>query len=118
MSLGFLVLDRWKHQQRRYNFGGPKETVVFDSLLDLGKVEIISLVRLNGTDCGILETWPEWFINNEPQPSGRYPFTSSRHYKNTSTLSSSGLLGPVKLMFINKKLCKVEHIKKHNRTKR
>lgn len=166
-------------------WGGPKEAVVFDSLLDwskhsnpkihyfsgtatykknfdvakkpgsatyldLGKVQIIARVRLNGKDCGIawkppyrvdissalregknsleidvvntwvnrligdeqlpldsdwknweiLDHWPEWFLNNEPQPSGRLTFTSARHYKNDSKLTSSGLLGPVKLMFL------------------
>lgn len=167
-------------------WGGPKEAVVFDSLLDwskdsnpgihyysgtavykrefevankpdsptildLGKVQIIARVRLNGKDCGIawkppyrvdissaickgknsleiyvvntwvnrligdeqlpldsdwkdweiLNHWPEWFLNNEPRPSGRFTFTSCRHYKKDSKLTSSGLLGPVKLMFLD-----------------
>jgi hypothetical protein len=48
----------------------------------------------------ILDHWPEWFLNNEPRPSGRFTFTSGRHYKKDSKLTSSGLLGPVKLMFL------------------
>ena len=116
-------------------------------LLDLGAVEVMARVRLNGQDCGIawkppyrvdisgavrpgeneleiavvnlwinrmigdeqlpldgnwkdfetLLEWPDWFKNGTPRPSGRYTFTSCRHYQKDSPLVPSGLLGPVKL---------------------
>ena len=116
-------------------------------LLDLGKVDVMARVRLNGTECGIawkppylvditrparagrneleidavnlwinrmigdeqlpedcnwlnFETpaeWPAWFKEGKPRPSGRYTFTSCKHYKKDSPLVASGLLGPVTL---------------------
>ena len=124
--------------------------------LDLGDVQVIATVRLNGTDLGILwqppfrvdvsniikagtnqleievtnlwanrligdekypddeeleydkrhkggyyEKWPEWLIDGNPQPdTGRKTFVAWRHYKNKNEpLLSSGLLGPVRLLF-------------------
>lgn len=116
-------------------------------LLDLGAVEVMARVRLNGKDCGIawkppyqvditdavragenqleisvvnlwinrmigdeqlpldaqwkdfetLLEWPDWFKTGKPRPSGRYTFSSCRHYQNDSPLVPSGLLGPVTL---------------------
>jgi hypothetical protein len=113
--------------------------------LDLGRVEVVARVRLNGKDCGItwkppyrvevseslqagkndlqievantwvnrligdeqlpldsqwhdwetLSEWPSWFGEKTKRPSGRYTFTSARHYNKNSTLMPSGLLGPV-----------------------
>lgn len=115
--------------------------------LDLGSVEVMARVRVNGTDCGIVwkppylanvtsavrsgtndleisvinlwinrmigdeqlpldakwkdfETlleWPDWFLTGKPRPSGRYTFSSCRHYTKDSPLAPSGLLGPVTL---------------------
>jgi hypothetical protein len=114
--------------------------------LDLGKVEVIARVKLNGRDCGIawkppyrvdissaakigkneleiqvvnlwtnrmigdehlpddshwedevLQEWPVWFKEGKPSPTGRYTFTSFRHYDKKSPLVTSGLLGPVTL---------------------
>jgi len=118
--------------------------------LDLGAVEVMARVRLNGKDCGIawkppyradissaarpgenaleisvvnlwinriigdeqlpldgnwkdfetLLEWPDWFTTGKPRPSGRYTFTSCRHYTKDSPLVPSGLLGPIKLQTI------------------
>lgn len=48
-------------------------------------------------DAETLAEWPEWFQNGSKRTSGRYTFTTAKHYKKESPLSSSGLLGPVKL---------------------
>jgi hypothetical protein len=116
-------------------------------LLDLGGVEVMARVRLNGQECGVawkppyrvdvsraaraganeleidavnlwinrmigdeqlpedsnwkdfetLLEWPEWFKTGRRRPSGRYTFTSAKHYKKDSPLAPSGLLGPVAL---------------------
>jgi hypothetical protein len=115
--------------------------------LDLGAVEVMARVKLNGKECGIawkppyvidlggaacagandleidvvnlwinrmigdeqlpedcnwkdsetLTEWPEWFKAGKPRPSGRYTFTSAKHYTKDSPLAPSGLLGPVTL---------------------
>ncbi|MBI5693976.1 MAG: hypothetical protein HZC55_28205 [Verrucomicrobia bacterium] len=115
------------------------------TFLDLGTVEVMARVRVNGRDCGVawkppyrvditaaarrgrnqleidvvnlwvnrligdehlpldgkwkdfetLLEWPEWFRQGGPRPSGRYTFTTARHYQKDSPLASSGLLGPV-----------------------
>lgn len=116
-------------------------------LVDLGRVEVMARVRLNGRDCGVawkpphrvditaaaragenqleidvvnlwinrmigdeqlpldgrwkdfetLLEWPAWFTAGDARPSGRYTFTSCRHYAKDSPLVASGLLGPVTL---------------------
>jgi len=116
--------------------------------LDLGKVEVMARVKLNGEECGIawkppylvdiskaiktginkleievvntwvnrmigdeqlpldaewkdwetLVEWPDWIKNGEESPTGRYTFTTARHYQKDSPLMPSGLLGPVKIM--------------------
>jgi hypothetical protein len=115
--------------------------------LDLGAVEVMARVRLNGQDCGIawkppyavdvtaairsgdndlevsvvnlwinrmigdeqlpldgtwkdfetLLAWPDWFKTGTSRPSGRYTFSSCRHYQKDTPLVPSGLLGPVTL---------------------
>ena len=39
--------------------------------------------------------WPEWLKEGQPRTSGRYTFTTYRHYTKDSPLLESGLLGPV-----------------------
>ncbi len=115
--------------------------------LDLGSVEVLARVKVNGQDCGIvwkppycvditgavragqneleisvvnlwvnrligdeqlpvdaewkdfetLLAWPAWFTSGTPRPSGRYTFTTCRHYRKDTPLLPSGLLGPVKV---------------------
>jgi len=116
-------------------------------MLDLGQIEVMARVKVNGRDCGIawkppyrvhisdalragentleidvvntwvnrmigdehlpedcdwmdwerLREWPDWFLNNESRPSGRYTFTSAKHYTKDDPLLPSGLLGPVRI---------------------
>ncbi|MHC4405817.1 MAG: glycosyl hydrolase, partial [Planctomycetota bacterium] len=116
--------------------------------LDLGQVEVMAHVTLNGEDCGItwkppyrvdithalisgqnkleikvvntwvnrmigdeqlptdanwkdwetLVEWPDWFKQGQPSPTGRYTFTTARHYGKDSPLQPSGLLGPVRIL--------------------
>ncbi len=130
----------------RTRFDVPRAALGASRLfLDLGAVEVMARVRLNGMECGIVwkppylvditravragenrleisvvdlwinrmigdeqfpldgnwkdfETllrWPDWFTSGHPRPSGRYTFTSCRHYRKDSPLVPSGLLGPV-----------------------
>ena len=39
--------------------------------------------------------WPEWLKDGTPRTSGRYTFTTHRHFTKDSPLLESGLLGPV-----------------------
>ncbi|XOV91041.1 MAG: glycosyl hydrolase [Bacteroidota bacterium] len=118
--------------------------------LDLGNVEVMARIKINGVDCGIawkppylldigdaiksgknmleievvntwvnrmigdeqlpldadwkdwetLVVWPEWFKDGEESPTGRYTFTTGRHYQKDSPLMPSGLLGPVKIVTV------------------
>lgn len=51
-------------------------------------------------DFETLLEWPDWFQSGKPRPSGRYTFTSCRHYKKDSPLVPSGLLGPVTIQSV------------------
>ena len=42
--------------------------------------------------------WPEWLTKGLPRTSGRYTFTTYRHYTKNSPLLPSGLLGPVRVV--------------------
>lgn len=118
--------------------------------LDLGVVEVIAVVKLNGQDLGVLwkppfrteltphlrpgenlieiqvinrwpnrligdeqmpadcrwvedavdqplAEWPSWLQAGERRPSGRFTFTTWKHWRKDSSLLPSGLLGPVQL---------------------
>jgi hypothetical protein len=156
----FAKLEDWsKHADTaiRYYSGTAVYRTTFQSkiqnpkskiFLDLGSVEVMARVKLNGKDCGIawkppylvditdavhagsndleisvvnlwinrmigdeqlpldskwkdfetLLEWPDWFKAGSPRPSGRYTFSSCRHYQKDSPLVPSGLLGPVKVV--------------------
>jgi hypothetical protein len=48
-------------------------------------------------DWETLVEWPDWFKEGRLSPTGRYTFTTARHYRKESRLMPSGLLGPVVL---------------------
>ncbi len=137
----------------RKNFDLPEPPALAPGgalFLDLGAVEVLARVRLNGKDCGIawkppyrvdlsaavragenrleidvvnlwinrmigdeqlpldgkwkdaetLLEWPAWFTSGGPRASGRYTFTSCRHYRKDTPLVASGLLGPVTVVAV------------------
>jgi hypothetical protein len=66
------------------------------------RIEVVNLWanRLIGDeakpDDGIKKgEWPAWLKNGEKRTSGRYTFTTFKHYKRDSKLLPSGLTGPV-----------------------
>ncbi|HOW63647.1 MAG TPA: glycosyl hydrolase [Candidatus Paceibacterota bacterium] len=91
--------------------------------LDLGQVEVMARVRLNGVDCGVVWTaprgveishaikstgntleievanlWPNRMIGDASVPGQPYAQTTYRPYKAGDSLLPSGLFGPVRLM--------------------
>ena len=46
-----------------------------------------------------LKNWPDWFLNDEPRPSGRYTYTTAKHYTKEDKPVLSGLIGPVILYY-------------------
>jgi len=46
----------------------------------------------------VLLEWPDWLLEGRKSPTGRYTFTTGRHYQKDSPLQRSGLLGPVRIM--------------------
>ena len=121
-------------------FDLPQHTRYAHIYIDLGEVNNMARVSLNGKDLGVVwtypfriditgivknkdnqltievvnrwpnrligdeqlpddgikdEQWPEWLIKGQPRTSGRYTFTTHRHYTKDSPLLPSGLLGPV-----------------------
>ena len=47
---------------------------------------------------GALKSWPEWLKEHQPNPSGRFTFSTWPLWKKDEPLRSSGLLGPVRLL--------------------
>lgn len=91
--------------------------------LDLGNVQVMARVRVNGRDCGVAWTapwrvditaavqptgntleievanlWPNRMIGDTIAPEKTYTQTTYRPFKATDALLPSGLLGPVRLM--------------------
>jgi len=91
--------------------------------LDLGDVQVMARVRLNGQDCGMVWTapwrvnvadavrttgnaleievanlWPNRMIGDARSPEAAHTRTTYHPYKATDPLLPSGLLGPVRLM--------------------
>ncbi len=44
-----------------------------------------------------LASWPDWFLQGKPSPTGRFTFTTWHHWTKGDALLESGLLGPVTL---------------------
>ena len=43
----------------------------------------------------VLREYPQWLVDNKPQPTGRVTFTTWKHWSKDDPLLESGLLGPV-----------------------
>jgi hypothetical protein len=46
---------------------------------------------------GYIQAWPQWLLDGKPSPTGRYTFTTLPHWKKSTPLFPSGLMGPVTL---------------------
>ncbi|MDR1102586.1 MAG: DUF3395 domain-containing protein [Tannerella sp.] len=44
-----------------------------------------------------LKEWPQWVLDGKPSPTGRFTFTTWRHWRRDDALLPSGLFGPVQL---------------------
>ncbi len=44
---------------------------------------------------GAIKDWPKWLLDGRPSPTGRFTFTTWRHWKKSDKPLTSGLLGPV-----------------------
>ncbi|MHB1309647.1 MAG: glycosylhydrolase-like jelly roll fold domain-containing protein, partial [Limisphaerales bacterium] len=95
--------------------------------LDLGEVQVMARVRVNGQDCGVAWTapwrvdisdavqaagntvevevanlWPNRMIGDARSPGQTFARTTYRPYQATHPLLPSGLRGPVRLMNVPK----------------
>jgi hypothetical protein len=91
--------------------------------LDLGGVQVMARVRVNGADCGVVWTapwrvdirravrtgtntleievanlWPNRMIGDAASPERKFTQTTYRPFKASDPLMPSGLLGPVRVM--------------------
>lgn len=78
-----------------------KENQLEISVVNLWPNRLIGDERL--PDDGIKNgKWPDWLLQGNARTSGRYTFTTYRHYKKDSPLLQSGLLGPVSILQTDK----------------
>lgn len=50
---------------------------------------------------GNLSSWPKWLINNKKRPTSRQVFSARRQWNAEDELLPSGLLGPVRILFMD-----------------
>ena len=62
--------------------------------------EWVKVRKFNGYG---LKEWPQWLLDNKTSTSGRIAFATWKHYEKDSPLIESGLLGPVKVEFSEKR---------------
>jgi hypothetical protein len=43
----------------------------------------------------LVTSWPQWLVDDDPDPTGRHTFTTWLHWQKDSPLIESGLIGPV-----------------------
>jgi hypothetical protein len=48
---------------------------------------------------GKIVAWPKWLAAGKPSPTGQYTFTSQKMWHSGSPLVTSGLLGPMRLLY-------------------
>jgi hypothetical protein len=74
----------------------PKENILEIEVVNLWPNRLIGDEQLpeDGIQNG---RWPEWILENKKRTSGRYTFTTHRHFDKNSPLLESGLLGPVSI---------------------
>lgn len=46
---------------------------------------------------GSLKSWPQWLLDGQPSPTGRFTFTTWELWRKNDALVDSGLIGPVQL---------------------
>jgi hypothetical protein len=91
----------------------PWQTEITDAVKE-GKnqleIEVVNLWanRLIGDeqfpDDGIKDRkWPDWLLEGKPRSSGRFTFCTFKFYDANSPLQKSGLIGPVKILGVNRK---------------
>jgi hypothetical protein len=47
-----------------------------------------------------LKEWPQWVLDGKPSPTGRFTFTTWRHWRKDDPLQPSGLFGPVQVRLV------------------
>jgi len=107
----------------RASFSLSVQNLTSPMSLDLGKVEVMARVRVNGVDCGVVWTapwrvdishavkagdnsleievanlWPNRMIGDAAAPEPKFTQTTYRPYKAIDPLLPSGMLGPLRLV--------------------